>query len=78
MAIPPLAEIKRLNEFMANVMQPCTVIGISMNSRLVSSEEAERERERVRQEFGLPICDIFRHGPGELADAVEKLYAGRR
>ena len=36
MPIPPLAEIKRLNEIMANVMQPCQVIGISMNSRLVS------------------------------------------
>ena len=77
MPIPPLAEIKRLNEIMANVMQPCEVIGVSMNSRLVSSEEAERERERVRQEFGLPVCDIFRHGSSELADAVEKLSAAR-
>ncbi len=73
MPIPPLAEIKRLNEIMANVMQPCQVIGISMNSRLVDPEEAERERARVRQEFGLPVCDIFRHGPTELADAVEQL-----
>jgi uncharacterized NAD-dependent epimerase/dehydratase family protein len=73
MRIPPLAVIKRLNEVMANVMQPCEVIGISMNSRLVSPADAERERERVRQEFGLPVCDIFRNGPQELADAVLQL-----
>lgn len=75
MPIPPLAQIKRLNEMMASVMQPCEVIGIAMNSRLIDAEAAEEERERVRREFGLPVCDVFRHGPGELADAVEKLGA---
>lgn len=73
MKIPPLAEIKRLYEVMANVMQPCQVIGISMNGRRVGPEEAERERDRVRAELGLPVCDIFRNGPGELADAVERV-----
>jgi uncharacterized NAD-dependent epimerase/dehydratase family protein len=68
--IPPLAEIKRLYEVMSNVHQPCKIIGIAMNSRRVSAEEAERERERVRAEFGLPVCDVLRHGPDELVDAV--------
>jgi uncharacterized NAD-dependent epimerase/dehydratase family protein len=71
--IPPLAEIKRLNETMASIMQPCRVVGLSMNSGLVTPEVAEQERERARQEFGLPVCDIFRNGAGELADAVEQL-----
>ena len=75
MAIPPLAEIKRLNEMMAGVIFPCPVIGISMNSRRVSPAEAERERDRVREEFNLPVCDIFRHGSDELIDAVLKLEA---
>jgi uncharacterized NAD-dependent epimerase/dehydratase family protein len=73
MTIPSLAEIKRLNEIMANVMQPCKVIGISMNSRLVSPGAAQAERQRVREEFQVPVCDVFRHGPQELADAVLKL-----
>ncbi len=73
MLVPPLAEIKRLNEIMANVMQPCKVIGISMNGRLVSPEQAKQEQSRVREEFGLPVCDIFRDGPSGLADAVEEL-----
>lgn len=75
MRIPPLAEIKRLNETMAGIMQPCRVIGVAMNGRRVSVEEAERERKRVRHELGVPVCDIFRNGPGELADAAEQLQA---
>jgi uncharacterized NAD-dependent epimerase/dehydratase family protein len=39
------------------------VIGIAMNSRRVNAEEAEIERERVRAELGLPVCDVIRHGP---------------
>jgi uncharacterized NAD-dependent epimerase/dehydratase family protein len=73
MPIPPLAEIKHLNEMMASVMQPCQVIGISMNGSRVSLEEAERERERVEREFGLPVVDVIRNGAGPLADAVERL-----
>jgi uncharacterized NAD-dependent epimerase/dehydratase family protein len=69
-AIPPLAEIKRLNEVMCHVFLPTQVIGISMNSRLVSAGEAEAERKRVRDEFGLPVCDVFRDGPQELVRAV--------
>ncbi len=39
-------------------------------SRRVSAEQAEVERERVRAELGLPVCDVFRHGADELVDAV--------
>ena len=70
MKIPPLAEIKRIYEVMANIHQPCKIIGIGINSRRVSAEEAERERERIKAEFGLPACDIFRDGPDELVEAV--------
>jgi uncharacterized NAD-dependent epimerase/dehydratase family protein len=49
------------------------VIGMAMNSRRLTAAEAEAERDRVRAEFGLPVCDVFRHGPGELVDAVLQL-----
>jgi uncharacterized NAD-dependent epimerase/dehydratase family protein len=68
--IPPLADIKRMNEILANANFRCEVIGIAMNSRRVSAREAEEERKLRRDEFGLPVCDVIRHGPDELVDAV--------
>ncbi len=68
--IPPLAKVLELNEMMASITQPSRVVGVSMNSRRVSADEAEIERERVRKELGLPVCDVFRHGPDELVDAI--------
>lgn len=68
--IPPLAQIKELNEAMASIYQPGKVIGVAMNSALVSAQEAETERQRVREEFGLPVCDVIRHGSDELVDAI--------
>ena len=44
-----------------------------MNSRKVSAEEAEKERERVRQELGLPVCDVIRHGPEDLLDPIQAM-----
>ena len=55
---------------MANLLTPSKVIGVAMNSRLISAQAAEAERERVRQELGLPVCDVIRDGPGDLVDAV--------
>ena len=68
--LAPLERVIDLYERAANVMHPCRVIGVAMNSRRCSDAEAEAERERVRERLGLPVCDVLRHGPGELADAV--------
>ena len=76
--IPPLSSIRQLYDAMANIHQACEFIGVSMNSRKVSAEEAEAERERVGAELGLPVCDVFRHGPDTLLDAVEQHYEGGR
>jgi uncharacterized NAD-dependent epimerase/dehydratase family protein len=55
---------------MSNVHQPCKIIGIGINSRRLSQEEAAHERARVKAEFGLPACDVIRDGPDELVDAI--------
>jgi len=75
--IPPLAEVKRLNEIMASIHRPVPVIGVGMNSRRISATAAEDERKRMRDELGVPVCDVFRHGAGDLVDAVIKFQAER-
>ncbi len=71
--LKPLAQLVKVYETMANLMVPSRVIGVAMNSRKVSVAEAELERERVRQELGLPVCDVIRHGPEEMLQAVQQM-----
>jgi uncharacterized NAD-dependent epimerase/dehydratase family protein len=66
----PLATHIEINEMMASLNLPSRVIGIAMNSRLLSEADAEAERRRVRDEFRVPVCDVVRHGPGDLVDAI--------
>jgi uncharacterized NAD-dependent epimerase/dehydratase family protein len=69
--LTPLGKIVEVNEMMGQLANPqCRVIGVAMNSRLLGPDEAEAERERVRRELGLPVCDVIRHGPGDMVDAV--------
>jgi uncharacterized NAD-dependent epimerase/dehydratase family protein len=68
--LPSLKKLVELNEAMASLAMPSKVIGVAMNSRLLTPEEAEAERERVRRELGLPVCDVIRHGPGDLSDVI--------
>jgi uncharacterized NAD-dependent epimerase/dehydratase family protein len=75
--IPPLKRMVEINETMASVERPTRVIGIAMNSRRVSESEAAAERERVRVETGVPVCELIRHGPDELVAAILKFEASR-
>jgi len=68
--LPPLKKIAEANEMMASFAYPARVIGVAMNSRLLEADEAEAERERVRRELGVPGCDVIRHGPNDLVDAI--------
>jgi uncharacterized NAD-dependent epimerase/dehydratase family protein len=70
MKLTPLAKLVEAYEMLASLAMPSRVIGVAVNSRLLSAEDAERERERVRRELGVPVCDVLRHGPGDLVDAV--------
>jgi uncharacterized NAD-dependent epimerase/dehydratase family protein len=68
-----LTALREAYESMANMMAPSKVIGVAMNSRLVSAEAADSERVRVQMELGLPVCDVLRHGPNDLVEAVLEL-----
>ena len=72
-ALPSLERTREYYETSAQVMHPCRVIGVAMNSHQFSDEETAAEREKVRRELGLPVCDVIRHGPDELVEAVINL-----
>ncbi len=65
-----LPHMKTVYEMMANLMHPCRVIGVAMNSRQLSAAQAEQERERMREQMGVPVCDVLRHGADDLVQAV--------
>ncbi|MEM8738320.1 MAG: DUF1611 domain-containing protein [Planctomycetota bacterium] len=72
--LTPLPVIKRLYEYVANLDQPCRFIGVAMNSRRLADDAAvEAERRRVEDELGLPVCDVYREGPGVLVEAALQL-----
>jgi uncharacterized NAD-dependent epimerase/dehydratase family protein len=73
----PLSQVIQLYETMAGIFQPSRVVGIAMNSRSLSEQAARQERTRVEDEFGLPVCDVIREGPGELVEAVLQLKQER-
>jgi uncharacterized NAD-dependent epimerase/dehydratase family protein len=68
--LTPLARLVESYEMLASLAMPSRVIGVAVNSRLLSADDAEKERERVRRELGVPVCDVIRHGPGDVVDAV--------
>jgi uncharacterized NAD-dependent epimerase/dehydratase family protein len=68
--LPSLKKIVEVNEMMASLAMPSKVIGVAMNSRLLSADEAEAERDRVRRELGVPVCDVIRHGSDDLVQAI--------
>lgn len=70
--LPSLSKAIEVYEQMASIMHPCKVIGIAINSRNFTKEEADKERIKVKNEFGLPACDVIRHGANELAEEIIK------
>src|SRR5690606_34402819 len=70
MPIPSLERFRELYEAIASERFPCEVIGVAMNSRSLSAEEAEQEKAQVSARLGLPVCDVYRDGPDVLVDAV--------
>lgn len=71
--IVPMEQQIAVVEAMANLRYPSKVIGISINTRTLSDEEALREVAAAEDRFGLPACDVYRHGATKIADACEKL-----
>lgn len=77
-AIPPMESQIAALEAVANLRHPCRFVGVAVNTRALSPGEAATEVRRAADRFGLPACDVYRDGPGVLADAVIALRDRRR
>jgi uncharacterized NAD-dependent epimerase/dehydratase family protein len=77
-ALPSLEKVVAFYESAANIMHPCRVIGVAVNGRNYSDHEVAVECERVERLLGLPVCDVIRHGPQKLVEAVKNLRQKRQ
>ena len=72
-ALKPLELYRNLYELIASQRVAAKVIGVAMNGRHITAEQAELEKQAVGERLGLPVCDVYRDGPDVLVDAVLKL-----
>jgi uncharacterized NAD-dependent epimerase/dehydratase family protein len=71
--IPPLSELAKLHEEIAQPVKPSKVIAISLNTSHLTEEEAKREIEKTENETGLLTVDPVRFGCEKLIESLEFL-----
>ncbi|MFC3396285.1 N-acetyltransferase DgcN [Brenneria rubrifaciens] len=72
--IPDLAACMDLNLSMAKLTNPnARFVGISINSAVLSEEEALPLMAELEKKFGLPVVDPFRQGVGRIVDQLADL-----
>lgn len=75
--IPPLTDVIRLYEQVAEGLRPAPVIGIALNTYDLTDAEARAAVEAARAETGLPTTDPVRFDPSPLADAISAFHTAR-
>jgi len=73
--LAPLERVVAFYESAANIMHRCRVIGVAVNGRGYPDEAVAAECREVGGRLGLPACDVLRHGPDVLVEAVGRLRA---
>jgi len=71
--IPPLPEVVKLHEEIAQPIKPSRVVGISLNTQELTEEEAKKQIEKTEEETNLPTVDPVRFGCKRLIGALEFL-----
>lgn len=71
--LAPLEKVIEFYESAASIMHPCRVIGVAVNGQRFAADAVAAECERVERRLGLPACDVIRHGPQKLVEAVLRL-----
>lgn len=67
---PTLAEALDLYTRSANIIHPCRIVAIALNTHGLDDSEARRAVEEAEAETALPATDVIRFGVEKLADAV--------
>ncbi|MCS6861533.1 MAG: DUF1611 domain-containing protein [Abditibacteriales bacterium] len=70
--IPPLRELVRLYEHIAQPVKPTRVVGISLNCFHLSDAEAQEEIRQAEEATGLPATDVVKFGAGKLVEAIQE------
>jgi uncharacterized NAD-dependent epimerase/dehydratase family protein len=68
--IPPLSELVDLHERMSLIARPAKVVGIALNTRDLTEDEAREAVRAAEADTGLPATDPVRFGAGPLVDAL--------
>ncbi len=63
-------ELIRIHEALLATVKPARVVGIALNTRTLSAEQATAEIERAKVETQLPVDDVVRSGPHGLYAAI--------
>ncbi len=72
--LPSLEALRDLSLTLTHVVNPnCKVVGISVNTKALSDDEANAYLAEVEDRMGLPTIDPFRQGAGRLVDALVAL-----
>lgn len=72
--LPSLEALRDLSLTLAHVVNPnCKVVGISVNTKALSDDEANAYLAEVEARMGLPTIDPFRQGASRLVDALVAL-----
>jgi len=72
--LPSLEALRDMALPLARIANPdCKVVGISVNTKAMSDDEATAYLAKVEARMGLPAVDPFRHGAGRLVDALAAL-----
>ena len=66
-----------LYEMMANAVHPCRTIAVAVNGHGHSDEQVDEECRYIEGSLNLPACDVMRHGPEKLVNAIIAFQAER-
>ena len=71
--IPPLKDQMAAYVAAANLRHPCKFIGVAVNTRNLTDDDAATTIAETESTFGLPACDVYRDGPDKLVSAAIEL-----